>query len=102
MGSGRCSRQKAFPIRVGWLETETLCLTRRRTPIESDAPWLGCNRPGSTSENNVARIDLTPWIDPPTDLFDQAGEIGLWRSVLREKGPEWRMLADEPDHPESN
>jgi putative transcriptional regulator len=44
------------------------------------------------------------WIvaDAPTDLFEQAGDVGLWRSVLREKGPEWRMLADEPDHPESN
>jgi hypothetical protein len=43
-------------------------LARRQTPIESDAPWHGCNRPGSASENNVARIDLTPWIAPQVNF----------------------------------
>jgi putative transcriptional regulator len=38
----------------------------------------------------------------PTDLFMQAGDVTLWRNVLGREGPEWRLLADEPDHPEAN
>ena len=49
-------------------------------------------------------LEHNTWVvaDAPTDLFEQAGDVSLWRSVLRREGPEWRMLADEPDHPESN
>jgi putative transcriptional regulator len=49
-------------------------------------------------------LEHNTWIvaDAPTDLFDQTGDVSLWRSVLRQEGPEWRMLADEPEHPEAN
>jgi putative transcriptional regulator len=51
-----------------------------------------------------SELEHNTWIvaDAPTDLFDQAGDVSLWRSVLRREGPEWRMLADEPDNPEAN
>lgn len=44
------------------------------------------------------------WIiaEPPSDLFTQPGDLSLWRNVLREKGAEWRLLADEPDDPDYN
>jgi putative transcriptional regulator len=49
-------------------------------------------------------LEVNTWVvaAAPTDLFEQACDVSLWRSVLRREGPEWRMLADEPEHPESN
>ncbi|HVW20204.1 MAG TPA: YqgE/AlgH family protein [Opitutaceae bacterium] len=44
------------------------------------------------------------WIvaQPPPDLFAQPGDKGLWRSVLLRAGPEWQLLADEPEEPGEN
>jgi putative transcriptional regulator len=44
------------------------------------------------------------WIvaPPPADLFTQPGDVGLWRKVLTTQGPEWRLLADEPEAAEEN
>lgn len=44
------------------------------------------------------------WIvtDAPPDLFAQPGDQSLWRSVVGGQGPEWRLLAEEPDEPEQN
>ena len=44
------------------------------------------------------------WIvaDVPEDLLTQPATDALWRSVLGREGPEWRLLADEPEHPEEN
>ena len=39
---------------------------------------------------------------PPTDLFTQPDETALWRTVLVRKGPEWRLLADEPEETGEN
>ena len=44
------------------------------------------------------------WVvaDVPDDLLTQASDESLWRTVLGRAGPEWRLLADEPEHPEQN
>lgn len=47
---------------------------------------------------------LHTWIvtDVPEDLLTQAQDDTLWRTVLGREGAEWRLLAGEPEHPESN
>ena len=44
------------------------------------------------------------WIiaQPPPDLFSREGDQQLWRTVLLRAGPEWRLLADEPEEPGEN
>ena len=44
------------------------------------------------------------WVvaDVPEDLMTQAQDDSLWRTVLGREGAEWRLLANEPDHPEQN
>jgi putative transcriptional regulator len=44
------------------------------------------------------------WIvaDVPEDLLTQAQDDSLWRTVLGRAGPEWRLLAGEPENPEQN
>ena len=44
------------------------------------------------------------WVvaDVPEDLLTQAADDTLWRTVLGRAGAEWRLLADEPEHPEQN
>ena len=44
------------------------------------------------------------WIvaDVPEDLLTQPSTDVLWRNVLGREGPEWRLLADEPEDPEQN
>ncbi len=44
------------------------------------------------------------WIvaDVPGDLLIQQQDESLWRAVLGCVGDEWRLLADEPEHPENN
>lgn len=47
---------------------------------------------------------MRTWIvaDVPEDLFSHSQDESLWRTVLGREGAEWRMLANEPDHPELN
>lgn len=49
-------------------------------------------------------MQLKTWIvtDVPEDLLTQAQDDSLWRNVLGREGAEWRLLADEPEHPENN
>lgn len=44
------------------------------------------------------------WVvaDVPEDLMGQSQDETLWRTVLGRVGPEWRLLADEPDDPALN
>lgn len=44
------------------------------------------------------------WIvaEVPGDLLTQQPDDLLWRTVLAAAGDEWRLLADEPEHPENN
>lgn len=44
------------------------------------------------------------WIvaDVPEDLLTHTQDDSLWRTVLGREGAEWRLLADEPEHPEQN
>jgi putative transcriptional regulator len=44
------------------------------------------------------------WIvaDVPEDLLTHTQDESLWRTVLGREGAEWRLLANEPDDPESN
>jgi putative transcriptional regulator len=44
------------------------------------------------------------WIvaDVPEDLLTQVQDDSLWRTVLGRAGPEWRLLAGEPENPEQN
>ena len=44
------------------------------------------------------------WVvaDVPEDLLTQPATDALWRTVLGREGAEWRLLADEPEHPEEN
>ncbi len=38
----------------------------------------------------------------PADLLDQLADETLWRIVLAQVSPEWKLLADEPEDPELN
>jgi len=44
------------------------------------------------------------WVvaDVPEDLMTHAQDDTLWRMVLGREGAEWRLLAEEPDDPETN
>ena len=44
------------------------------------------------------------WVvaDVPEDLLTQPASDTLWRTVLGREGAEWRLLAEEPEHPEEN
>ena len=44
------------------------------------------------------------WIvsDVPEDLLTQMQDDSLWRTVLGRAGPEWRLLAGEPEDTEQN
>jgi putative transcriptional regulator len=44
------------------------------------------------------------WIvaEVPGDLLTQASDEALWRTVLGREGPDWQLLADEPEHPDQN
>jgi len=44
------------------------------------------------------------WVvaDVPEDLLTQPASDALWRTVLGREGAEWRLLAEEPEHPEEN
>lgn len=39
---------------------------------------------------------------PPADLLSQPPGTALWRKILIREGPEWRLLANEPDEPGEN
>lgn len=49
-------------------------------------------------------LEHNTWIvaRAPRDLFTRLGDVTLWRNVLAGEGPEWRLIAEEPDNPESN
>lgn len=49
-------------------------------------------------------MKLRTWIvaDVPEDLLSHSQDDTLWRTVLGREGAEWRLLADEPEHPEAN
>ena len=38
----------------------------------------------------------------PGDLLEQPQDMGLWRAVLGGMGPEWKLLANEPEDPAEN
>jgi putative transcriptional regulator len=44
------------------------------------------------------------WVvaDVPEDLLTHPQDDTLWRAVLGREGAEWRLLANEPEHPEEN
>ncbi len=44
------------------------------------------------------------WVVTPVrpDLLDAADGMSLWRSILSELSPEWKLMADEPDEPGVN
>ena len=44
------------------------------------------------------------WVvaEVPGDLLIQQPDDSLWRAVLGAAGDEWRLLANEPEHPENN
>lgn len=49
-------------------------------------------------------MKMRTWIvaDVPEDLLSHSQDESLWRHVLGREGAEWRLLANEPDHPELN
>jgi putative transcriptional regulator len=49
-------------------------------------------------------LKASAWIvaQPPADLFNEPGRPDLWRNVLLRAGPEWRLLADEPEETGEN
>lgn len=49
-------------------------------------------------------MKMRTWIvaDVPEDLLTQTQDESLWRTVLAREGAEWKLLANEPDHPELN
>lgn len=49
-------------------------------------------------------MKMRTWIvaDVPEDLLTHTQDDSLWRTVLGREGAEWRLLADEPEHPEQN
>lgn len=49
-------------------------------------------------------MKLRTWVvaDVPEDLLTHSQDESLWRTVLGRESAEWRLLADEPEHPELN
>lgn len=60
------------------------------------AGWSGGQLEGELKQNT--------WVvaAAPPDLFEQPSDESLWRILLSREGPEWRLLADEPERPEAN
>jgi len=44
------------------------------------------------------------WVVTPVgpDLLDRSEDQGLWRAILSELSPEWKLMADEPEEPGVN
>lgn len=49
-------------------------------------------------------MKLRTWVvvDVPEDLLTHSQDESLWKTVLGREGAQWRLLADEPEHPELN
>jgi putative transcriptional regulator len=58
--------------------------------------WTGGQLESELKQNTwvVARM--------PEDLLQQPQDTGLWRAVLGSMGPDWKLLADEPENPAEN
>ena len=63
---------------------------------------LGCCGWGPGQLENEMKHHTWVVADVPEDLLAQAQDDTLWRTVLGREGAEWRLLADEPEHPEQN
>jgi putative transcriptional regulator len=49
-------------------------------------------------------LKVDSWViaDAPPDLFVQPTDVSLWRNFLGREGAAWRLMANEPDDPETN
>lgn len=56
---------------------------------------------GGQLENEMK---MKTWVvaDVPEDLLEHTQDEELWRIVLGREGAEWKLLANEPEHPEGN
>lgn len=51
-----------------------------------------------------SEMKLSTWIvaDIPEDLLTHSQDDSLWRTVLGREGAEWKLMANEPEHPDQN
>ncbi len=94
------SQPHGFQLHLG-IEPEKAAelVTGKETHLRAYFGYAGWSAGQLKSE-----LKQSAWIvaEAPRDLFAQPGDLSLWRSALAREGPEWQMLADEPDRPELN
>jgi putative transcriptional regulator len=64
--------------------------------------FLGYSGWSAGQLENEMRMQTWVVVDVPEDLLTHAQDESLWRTVLGREGAEWRLLANEPEHPEAN
>lgn len=64
--------------------------------------FLGYSGWSAGQLENEMRAHTWVVVEVPEDLLTHAQDESLWRTVLGREGAEWRLLANEPEHPEAN
>lgn len=64
--------------------------------------FLGYSGWSAGQLENEMRVQTWIVADVPEDLLLHSQDESLWRTVLSREGAEWRLLANEPDHPDFN
>jgi putative transcriptional regulator len=94
------ARPDGFRLHFG-IEPEraTQLLTEEGTHVRAFLGYSGWS--AGQLENEMKH---RTWVvaDVPEDLLVQPPTDELWRLVLGREGAEWKLLADEPEHPERN
>jgi putative transcriptional regulator len=79
--------------------------TANQLPVEEGAELRAFSGYSGWGAGQLEKeMKLSTWVvaAPPTDLFARAVDASLWRDVLAQEGPEWRLFADEPDEAGEN
>ena len=59
---------------------------------------------GWSADQLESEVRQQAWVvtDVPEDLLSHPQDDSLWRTFLGREGAEWKLLANEPEHPEHN
>jgi putative transcriptional regulator len=93
-------RESGFQFHVGLdPEKATALLHEENTHVRAYLGYSGWGKGQLKGE-----LKKNTWIvsQIPSDLFAYDPDQTLWRNVLKGKGEEWRLFAEEPEDPQDN
>ena len=93
-------RTTGFQFHVGLdPEKATALLTEENTHVRAYLGYSGWGKGQLKGELKASTWIVSPI---PSDLFTYDPDQTLWRTVLKGKGEEWRLFAEEPEDPQDN